>query len=120
MERAMAGSIDILRGTMDVLILRAVSWGPIHGYGVARWIEGATGEALKVEDGTLYPALHRLEDRGWIEAEWGLSEHNRRARFYAITAAGRKQLRHETALWARFAEAMAAALEAPGPTPAEG
>ena len=73
---------------MDVLILRAVSWGPVHGYGVARSIEGATGEALKVEEGTLYPALHRLEDRGWIEAQWGLSENNRRARFYTITAAG--------------------------------
>lgn len=114
----MGDSMDILRGTMDVLILRAVSWGPVHGYGVARWIERATGEALKVEEGTLYPALHRLEDRGWIEAEWGLSENNRRARFYTITASGRKQLRHETAAWGRFADAMAAALAAPGPGPA--
>ena len=120
MEAGVGDSMDILRGTMDVLILRAVSWGPVHGYGVARWIEGATGEALKVEEGTLYPALHRLEDRKLIEAEWGLSENNRRARFYTITAAGRKQLRHETALWGRFAQAMAAALEAPGPTPAKG
>ncbi len=118
----MGDSIDILRGTMDVLILRAVSWGPIHGYGVARWIERATGEALKVEEGTLYPALHRLEDRRLIEAEWGLSENNRRARFYTITAAGRKQLRHETAAWARFSQAMTSALEAPGPgaLPSEG
>ena len=116
----MGEPMDILRGTMDVLILRAVSWGPVHGYGVARWIERATGEALKVEEGTLYPALHRLEDRRLIEAEWGLSENNRRARFYTITAAGRKALRHETASWARFAQAMAAALQAPGPVPAEG
>jgi PadR family transcriptional regulator len=117
----MAGPVDILRGTMDVLILRAVSWGPIHGYGVARWIEQATGEALKVEEGTLYPALHRLEDRGLIEAEWGLSENNRRARYYSITPAGRKELRQETAAWTRFAQAMAAALAAPAPStsPAE-
>ena len=112
----MAGPVDILRGTMDVLILRAVSWGPIHGYGVARWIEQATGEALKVEEGTLYPALHRLEDRGLIEAEWGLSENNRRARYYSITPAGRKELRQETASWTRFAQAMAAALAAPAPS----
>ncbi|HVA58150.1 MAG: PadR family transcriptional regulator [Gemmatimonadaceae bacterium] len=117
----MEDSVDILRGTMDVLILRAVSWGPVHGYGVARWIERATGEALKVEEGTLYPALHRIEERGLIEAEWGLSENNRRARFYTITAAGRKQLRQETAAWTRFAQAMAAALVAGGPAaPAEG
>ena len=116
----MGDSIDILRGTMDVLILRAVSWGPTHGYGVARWIERATGEALKIEEGTLYPALHRLEDRGWIEAEWGVSENNRRARFYTITPNGRKQLRHETAAWERFARAMTSALAAPGPAGAEG
>ncbi|HEU4990077.1 MAG TPA: PadR family transcriptional regulator [Gemmatimonadaceae bacterium] len=120
----MPGPVDILRGTMDVLILRAVSWGPIHGYGVARWIEQVTGEALKVEEGTLYPALHRLEDRGLIEAEWGLSENNRRARYYSITPSGRKELRRETAAWTRFAQAMAAALaasaSAPSASPAEG
>ncbi|MHB1862854.1 MAG: PadR family transcriptional regulator [Gemmatimonadaceae bacterium] len=116
----MGDSLDILHGTMDVLILRAVSWEPVHGYGVARWIEWATGEALRVEEGTLYPALHRLEDRGLIEADWGLSENNRRARFYTITAAGRKQLRQETAVWTRFAQAMAAALDAQGPLPGEG
>lgn len=116
----MADPVDILRGTMDVLILRAVNWGPIHGYGVARWIEQATGKALKVEEGTLYPALHRLEARGLIDAEWGLSENNRRARFYTITRAGRNELRSETAAWTRFAQAMSAALEAPGPALAEG
>ncbi len=115
----MGGPVDILRGTMDVLILRAVSWGPIHGYGVARWIEQVTGEALKVEEGTLYPALHRLEERGLVEAEWGLSENNRRARFYTITAEGRKALRQEAAAWTRFAQAMAAALDAPRPAPAQ-
>jgi transcriptional regulator len=94
----------------------------MHGYAVARWILDNSAEEHQIEEGTLYPALHRLEDRGWIEAEWGLSENNRRARFYTITAAGRKQLRHETAAWGRFAEAMAAALAAPGPepSPAEG
>ncbi len=104
---------DILRGTFDLLILRALSWGPAHGYAVARWIESATGDALEVGEGTLYPALHRLEERGWIEASWGASENNRRAKFYSLTPAGRSRLRVETANWRRYAAAVFAALEAP-------
>ena len=104
---------DILRGTFDLLILKALSWGPAHGYAVARWIEGATGDALEVGEGTLYPALHRLEERGWITASWGPSENNRRAKFYALTAAGRVQLRAEVTNWRRYAAAVFAALEAP-------
>ncbi len=108
---------DILRGTLDLLVLRALSWGPAHGYAVARWIELSTDDVLRVGEGTLYPALHRLEEKGWVEAEWGQSENNRRAKFYSLTGAGRAQLSAETASWRRYARAIQAALEAP-PLPA--
>ena len=104
---------DILRGTLDLLILRALSWGPAHGYAVARWIEHATNDALAVGEGTLYPALHRLEERGWIAATWGASENNRQAKFYALTRKGKTQLRAETDNWKRYAAAVFAALDAP-------
>ena len=110
-------NVEVLRGTLDMLILRAVSWGPAHGYAVARWIERATDDVLRIEEGSLYPALHRLETRGWIAAEWGTSENNRRAKYYRLTPKGRSQLRLETATWTRFAQAVFAALEAP-PQPA--
>ena len=106
-------ALDLLRGTLDLLILKALSFGPAHGYAVARWIGRATHDALRIEEGSLYPALHRLDERGWIEAEWGLSENNRRARFYRLTAGGRRRLRAEEATWARFAQAIFAALAAP-------
>ena len=106
-------SVDILRGTLDLLILKALSWGPAHGYGVARWIEQATADVLRVEEGSLYPALHRLGEREWIEAEWGVSENNRKAKFYKLTPLGRQQLRAETASWTQFATAVFAALAAP-------
>lgn len=105
---------EILRGTLDLLILKALSWRPAHGYDVARWIESATGDALAVGEGTLYPALHRLEERGWITASWGASENNRRAKFYALTKPGRARLRVEADSWARYAAAVFAALKAPG------
>jgi transcriptional regulator len=88
------------------MILKALSWGPAHGYGVLKWIRATTDETLQVEDGALYPALHRLEERGWIEAEWGLSENNRRAKFYELTLEGRRQLRRELSTWARFSGAV--------------
>ena len=106
-------SNDILRGTLDLLVLKALSWGTAHGYAVARWIEQATNDVLAVGEGTLYPALHRLEERGWVEASWGTSENNRRAKFYTLTPTGRAQLRVETASWKRYAEAVFAALSAP-------
>ena len=106
-------SVDILRGTLDLLILKALSWGATHGYGIARWIEQATGDVLSVGEGSLYPALHRLEERGWIQAEWGASENNRRAKFYVLTTRGRAQLHAETESWTRYARAVFAALEAP-------
>jgi transcriptional regulator len=105
---------DILRGTFDLLILKALSWGPLHGYGVARQIEEATNDALVVGEGTLYPALHRLEERGWIKASWGTSENNRRAKFYELTKTGRAQLQVETQNWRRYAAAVFAALDARG------
>ena len=109
----MPASVDVLRGTLDLLILKALSWGPAHGYAVAAWIERATADALRIEEGSLYPALHRLEERGLVDASWGLSENNRRAKFYSLTAAGRRALRAEAANWSRFATAVFAALEAP-------
>lgn len=104
---------DILRGTLDLLILKALSFGPAHGYAVARWIQQATDDALAVGEGTLYPALHRLEERGWVSASWGASENNRHARFYSLTRRGRARLRVEAENWRRYAAAVFAALDAP-------
>ncbi len=104
---------DILRGTLDLLILQALSRGEAHGYAVARWIEAATDDALAVGEGTLYPALHRLEERGWVKARWGASENNRRAKYYSLTRKGRAQLRVEVENWRRYAAAVFAALDAP-------
>ncbi|MEP6691600.1 MAG: PadR family transcriptional regulator [Gemmatimonadaceae bacterium] len=105
-------TVEVLRGTLDLLILKAVSWGPTHGYGVARWIEHATSDVLRIEEGSLYPALHRLETREWIGAHWGVSANNRRAKFYTLTPRGRAQLRRETVTWTRFAHAVFTALDA--------
>jgi PadR family transcriptional regulator, regulatory protein PadR len=104
---------DILGNTLDLLILKALTGGPAHGYAVARWIELATGDVLAVGEGTLYPALHRLEERGLIEAEWGASENNRRAKFYVLTPTGRRRLRVDAANWRRYAAAVLDALAAP-------
>ncbi len=104
---------EILKGTLDLLILQALSWGPAHGYSVARWIEAATDDVLAVGEGTLYPALHRLEERGSITATWGASENNRRAKYYTLSRQGRTRLRVETDNWRRYAAAVTAALSAP-------
>lgn len=106
-----AESVTVLKGSLDVLILRALAGGPAHGYGVMRWIEDATGSVLQIDEGTLYPALYRLEDRGWVASDWGTSENNRRARFYRLTAKGRAQLKVEIGQFTRFAEAMLQALQ---------
>jgi transcriptional regulator len=98
--------MDVLRGTLDLMILKALSGGALHGYGLAQWIRSKTDEALSIEDGALYPALHRLEDRSWIRAEWGVSENNRRAKYYSLTAKGRRQLGREMESWTRFSEAL--------------
>ena len=98
--------LELLQGTLDLLILRTLIFGPQHGQGVARAIQETSGEELLVEHGALYPALQRLEERGWLAAKWGTSSNNRRARFYSLTAAGRKQLLRETTRWKRLAAAI--------------
>jgi transcriptional regulator len=105
-------SIDLMKGTLDVLVLKALSFGPRHGYAVSRWIHERTDGLLVVEDAALYQALHRLERRGQVESEWGLSENNRRAKYYGLTPGGRRRLRSETATMRRYAEALFRVLEA--------
>ena len=97
---------DLLQGTLAILILKALLGGSAHGYGIARWVESTTDDVLRIEEGSLYPALRRLEDRGWVTSEWGLSENNRRARYYTITRAGRAHLRAEATVWLRYASAV--------------
>jgi transcriptional regulator len=101
---------SMLHGTLDALILKTLSRGTRHGYGIARWIEETTDETVSVEEGSLYPALYRMERRGWIEAEWGTSELGRKAKFYRITPKGRRQLNLETEQWSRFATAVSKVL----------
>jgi transcriptional regulator len=100
----------MLHGTLDALILKTLTRGPRHGYGIARWIEEATDDAVSVEEGSLYPALYRMERRGWIDAEWGTSELGRKAKFYRITALGRRQLAADVAQWSRFSTAVSKVL----------
>jgi transcriptional regulator len=109
--------LELLQGTLDLLILRTLIFGSQHGQGIARVIQETSKEELLVEHGALYPALQRLEERGWISAKWGISSNNRKARFYALTAAGRKQLVRETTKWKRLAKAIARII---GPESAEG
>lgn len=105
-------SLDIVRGTLDLILLKTLAWGPMHGVGIIRWIEDVTDRQLLVEEGALYPALHRLEAREWLSAEWGLTESGRRAKYYGLTPSGRKQLTSETSRWNRYAIAMARILSA--------
>jgi PadR family transcriptional regulator, regulatory protein PadR len=97
---------DLLQGTLGILVIRALLAGPAHGYGIARWVESATDDVLRIEEGSLYPTLRRLQDRGLVTSEWGLSENNRRARYYTVTAAGRAHLRAEATVWLRYATAV--------------
>ena len=107
-------SKDRLRGTLDVLILKTLTWGPRHGYAVARWLEESTGDSLTIEEGSLYPALYRMEQRGWIVSDWGTSELGRQAKFYKLTTAGRRQLRLETAEWRAFVDVVSRVLQPEG------
>jgi PadR family transcriptional regulator PadR len=100
----------LLQGTVELLVLKTLSWGPMHGYGIASWIESVTGDALSVEEGSLYPALYRMAKKRWITAEWGLSDNNRRAKYYRLTTEGRRQLREQTSGWNRFTSAVDQAL----------
>ncbi len=108
--------IDLVQGTLDMLVLKTLARGPMHGYAIARRIQEASEEFLRVEEGSLYPALHRLERRAWIEAEWGLSETKRKAKYYRLTAHGRAQLELEVKTWNRFVQAVGGVL---GVRPAE-
>jgi len=101
---------DWLHGTLETLILRTVATGPLHGYGIARHIETQSGETIRVEEGSLYPALYRMQKRGWLEAEWGTSELGRRAKFYRLTPRGERQLREDAVEWQRFVEGVARVL----------
>ena len=102
---------DVLSGTLALLVLKTLARGPMHGYGITLHIQRVSNEALRVEEGSLYPALHRMEQDGWIRAEWGLSDNNRRARFYELTAKGRKQLAQEEKNWSQLTEAVASVLQ---------
>jgi transcriptional regulator len=104
---------DLLQGTLDMLILKVVALGPIHGYGIAQRIRQVSKDVLQVQQGSLYPALHRLEKRGWLQAEWGESDNGRQAKFYRLSARGRKQLAAEESSWQRLAQAVALILQEP-------
>ena len=108
----MPRSLDLLQGTLDLLILKTLTWGPAHGYAIARWIEQLTGEVLKIGEGSLYPALHRLEERGWVGATWELSDTGRRTRVYRLTPKGRAQLKAESGSWKQFVAAVGKVLDA--------
>ena len=108
--------LDLLQGSLDVIVLQTLSWQPMHGLAIARWIRQVTEDVLQLEEGSLYPALYRMEGKGWIRSEWRITENNRRAKFYRITAAGRRRLEVEMADWATFVGAVAKVFEA-RPTP---
>ena len=109
----MADQMPLFRGTLDVLVLKTLTWGPMHGFEITTWIERQSGGRLDVEDSALYQALRRLEERELIEAEWGVTGNNRRARYYRLTTAGRTHLRTETTRWTKYAEAVSDILNAP-------
>jgi PadR family transcriptional regulator, regulatory protein PadR len=111
-----ASKLEFLRGTLDVLILKALVWGPLHGYAITGLIRRHSDDALTLEEGTLYPALWRLENKGLLESEWGLSENNRKAKFYRLTVQGRRQLQQETRTWEAYAAAVSKVLRATQPS----
>jgi len=104
--------LDLVRGTLDLLILKTLSWGPMHGLAVIRSIEQTTRDQLQIEEGALYPALHRMEGKGWLDATWGFTARNRKAKFYRLTAQGRKQLASEVARWSRYTSVVSLVIEA--------
>lgn len=110
----MTDDLELVRGTFDLILLKTLSWGPMHGLGVLRCIENTTSQRLQIEEGALYPALHRLEQKRWLSAEWGYTENNRKAKYYRLTALGRKQLAAEVSRWARYTEAVSMILTADG------
>ena len=102
----------VLQGTVELLVLKRLSWGPMHGFGIARWIETATDDVLRVEEGSLYPALYRMIRKGWLKGEWGTSDNNRRAKFYRLTKAGERELAEQMNGWARLSQAVSRAVTA--------
>ena len=112
---ALTEELSLISGTLDLLVLRSLAWGPQHGFGIARWIKSTSGETILIEDRALYLALHRLEERGQVESDWGASENNRRARFYQITRAGRRQLQLREEHWTKYVDAVFRVLRAPEP-----
>lgn len=116
-EQMTDDAMELLQGTLEVLVLRTLAGEPMHGYGIVQWLRARTEGALQVQDAALYQALRRMEAKDWVEAEWGVTENKRRARYYALTSTGRAELRRETAAWRRYAEAMFKVLE---PVPGEG
>ena len=111
-----ATKLEFFRGTLDVLILKSCAWGPLHGYAITSFIREQSDDALLLEEGTLYPALWRLESKGLLQSEWGLSENNRKAKFYCLTEKGRRQLKYETTTWRAYAAAVAKVLAAERPS----
>ena len=111
---AQTDDLELIRGTLDLILLKTLSWGPMHGLGVLRWTEEVTRNRLQIEEGALYPALHRMEAKGWLESEWGLTEKNRKAKYYRLTAQGRRQLAAELSRWSRYTEAVGLVLAADG------
>ncbi len=111
-SKSASPDLDLIQGTLDVMILKALSWGPMHGFAVAKWIRLTTEEVLQIEDGALYPALHRMEYRGFIDADWDLTENKRRAKYYSLTAKGRQQLRARASSWDRYSSAVSKVLHA--------
>ena len=104
--------LDFLQGTLDVLVLRALSWQPMHGYAIARFIRQGSAETFRILDGALYTSLHRMEEKGWVESEWGQSDKGKRAKFYVMTAAGRRALKAEASAWDRYVQAVAGVMSA--------
>ncbi|NOT08333.1 MAG: PadR family transcriptional regulator [Gemmatimonadales bacterium] len=107
-------ALDLPAGSVDVLLLKALSWNPMHGYGISRWLKAESSGAFGLEDAALYQGLHRLERQGWVTSEWGASETNRRAKFYSITPQGKRQLREASAAWRAYASALFKVLDASG------
>jgi len=108
---ASASTVEFRHGAIELLLLKALSWGPRHGFSIARWIQETADDVLRLEEGSMYPALHRMEDKGWVKATWGTSENNRRAKFYQLTAKGREQLAEDTRDWWRYAAAVGKVLK---------
>ena len=110
-------TVDLLQGSLDVIVLQTLSWQPMHGFGSARWIQRVTDDVFQIEEGTLYPALYKMENKGWVKGEWRVTENNRRAKYYRLTAAGKRRLAEESRTWNLFAGAMSKIMTAV-PTPA--